>query len=296
MPPESVRISDARAHQVDERHVVERIQQQDIGLAAQQTVYRLPHVRIAMHRVGDLYVAPPRQAEQRGADVFEAIAEALAPVRGDHNQLLRGDRVESTAPRATPPMPARRARRAPHRCPELPVTKMRSPATPSAASRLGGQRGGGEVQGGEARGHHPVHLFRKRLRQIAGAQSGLDVSHGNVLVEGRQRARQRGGGIALHQDHVGPFGRQDGLQLREDARGGLRQRLSRLHHVQVVIRRHLERRQHLVQHAAMLRRHAGLHRKLAGPLPHVQQHRAEFDRFRARAEDEKHICMGHHTK
>jgi hypothetical protein len=76
----------------------------------------------------------------------------------------------------------------------------------------------------------------------------------------------------------------------------LRQRLSRLHHVQIVVRRHLKRGQHLVEHATMLRGDTGLDRKLAGALPHVQQHRTQLDRFRARAENEKHVGMAHHTK
>ena len=69
-----------------------------------------------------------------------------------------------------------------------------------------------------------------------------------------------------------------------------------LHHVQVEIGRHLEGLQHLVQHAAMLRGDADLDRELAGALPHVEQHRAELDGFRARAEDEQHFCLTHHTK
>jgi hypothetical protein len=46
----------------------------------------------------------------------------------------------------------------------------------------------------------------------------------------------------------------------------------------------------------MLRRYAGLHRKPVSALSHMQQYGAKFDRFRTRAEDEKHICMGHHNK
>ena len=58
----------------------------------------------------------------------------------------------------------------------------------------------------------------------------------------------------------------------------------------------MKRGQHLVQHAAMLRGHAGLDGKLGDTLPHVQQHRTELDSFRARAENEEYAGVGHHTK
>ena len=99
---------------------------------------------------------------------------------------------------------------------------------------------------------HAVHLFGKRLRKVAGAQSGFHMAHRHVLVEGRQRAGERGGGIALHEQHVRLLGLDYRLERRQDARGDLGERLPGLHQVQVVIGRDFEGGQHLIEHGAVL--------------------------------------------
>ena len=63
-------------------------------------------------------------------------------------------------------------------------------------------------------------------------------------------------------------------------------RLRRLHQVQVMIGRHLERPQHLVEHGAVLRRHAQFDLEIRSLPAEVQQHRAEFDGFGPGAQDE----------
>ena len=60
----------------------------------------------------------------------------------------------------------------------------------------------------------------------------------------------------------GALGRQHRLERRQDARRGLRQGLRRSHQIQIVIRLHLEDRQHLIQHGAMLGGDADLHLEL----------------------------------
>ena len=145
--------------------------------------------------------------------------------------------------------------------PELPVTEMRR-AVDAFGQQIAFRRlGGREVQGSEAGGDHAIHLFGKRLREVAGTQPGFHMSHRYVLVESRQRAGERGGGIALHQQHVRPLGMDHRLQGCQDACRDLRQRLPGLHQVQVVIRRHREGGQYLIQHRAMLRGDRDAHLK-----------------------------------
>ena len=129
--------------------------------------------------------------------------------------------------------------------------------------------GGREVQGGEAGGDHAVHLFGKWLRKVAGAQAGFHMAHRNVLVEGRQGAGKRGGGIALHEQHGRLLGLDHRLEGCQDARGDLRECLPWLHQVEVVIRRDFEGGQYLVEHGAVLRGHADTHLKVR-VLPQVQ--------------------------
>ena len=114
------------------------------------------------------------------------------------------------------------------------------------------------------------------------------MPHRHVLVECRQGSGERGGGVALHQQHLRLFGLDHRFEGYQDARRDLRQRLPGLHQVQVVIRRHIECRQHLIQHRAMLRRHTDAHLKPRA-LPQVQQHRAELDGFGPRAEDKEDL-------
>ena len=118
-------------------------------------------------------------------------------------------------------------------------------------------------------GHHAVHFFGEWLREVAGAQSSFYMAHWHVLVEGRHGAGERGGGIALHEQHVRLSGFNYRLEGCQDARRDLRECLPGLHQVQVVVRRHIEGGQYLVQHRAVLRGHADTHLKVR-VLPQVQ--------------------------
>ena len=167
--------------------------------------------------------------------------------------------------------------------------------TPSAARRRRRQRRWGEMQGRQARGHHPVHLFREGF--AAGRRCAARPPHAPPGCPGRRRPARR---PACWWCRPAPAPdrrptRPAPAPVGEDARRGLGQGLPRPHHVQVVLRLHLKGRQHLVEHAAMLPRHAGLNRELLRPAAHVEQHRTEFDRFRTRAEDEEHTSWAHLT-
>ena len=156
-----------------------------------------------------------------------------------------------------------------------------------------GIRSRGEVQRAQAGGEDAVELFRKGLRQVTGAQASFHVAHGNPAVKGRQRATKRGGGVALHQHDVRPFGGEHLFDGRQNPRGQLRQRLAWLHQVQVVVRLDAESVQHLVQHLPVLRGDAAFHLEIARPLAQMEQDGAEFDGFRPGTEYQEnfgHFC------
>jgi hypothetical protein len=176
--------------------------------------------------------------------------------------------------------------------PVLPVTRMRSGGYVVAAEILRGAFGGREMQRAQTGGEDAIELFREWLAHVAGAQAGFHVAYGNARIERGQGAAKSGGGVALHQDDVGPFGGEHALERRQNARRRLRQRLSRLHQVEIVVGRDAEDLQYLIEHLAMLRGDAAFHLEFGRTGAQMEQHRAELDGFRPRAEDQKYL--GHH--
>jgi len=273
------------AHEVDKRHIVEGRDQEDIGALAQDALHRLPHVGVRMHGVDDLHVGARCQIGQRVGDFLEPFAETLPAVRGGDDQLAL--RIE------LPPVAAL----------EAPVLQPVANVQHGVDAGVSGDRdtvlayafgaeiargalGGCEVQRGEPRREQPVHFLRERLVDIESSQPRLDVPHGDALVERRQGAAERGGRVALHQDHIRLLGVQNRFHAREDARRRLKQRLAGEHDVEIIIGVDVEGGQHLVQHLAMLAgdAHPGVE-LLRMPL-HVKDDGRKIDGFRPCAEDE----------
>src|SRR5271170_1104827 len=71
-----------------------------------------------------------------------------------------------------------------------------------------------------------VLFFWKGIVEIERAQPGFYVSDGNPLVEGGKRGAQGGGGVALYDDEVLSFARQQGPKGRHHPREHLVRRLS----------------------------------------------------------------------
>ena len=63
--------------------------------------------------------------------------------------------------------------------------------------------GGAEVQVSDGADHPAVHLLREGGVLVIGAQAGLHVAHGHLVVEGGQGAGEGGGGVTVDQDQVG---------------------------------------------------------------------------------------------
>ena len=120
------------------------------------------------------------------------------------------------------------------------------------------------------------------------------MPHRHPGVERGQRAAESGRRIALHQHQAGALRFEHGFERRHHPRRQLRQALARRHAVQVVIGTDAEHAEHLVEQAAVLRRHARPHFPpgiVGGEMP---DHRTELDGFGARAENEQNF--GHRQR
>src|SRR5262249_30321418 len=153
-----------------------------------------------------------------------------------------------------------------------------------------------EVDGGQSRGDNAIHFFREGLREIAGAEAGLDVADGDALVKSGERATERRSGVALDDHEGGSFLAEDGLELRQNVRRGLRERLAGLHAIEIVLGRDAKRGEHLIEHAAMLRGNAGARDEFAALL-RVEECWREFDGFGPGAENEEQLAwVAHHPR
>ena len=90
--------------------------------------------------------------------------------------------------------------------PVLPVTHTLR-VMPSLGQVIGGLLSRREMQRGQARGEDSIQFLGKGLAQIAGAQSGFDVGHGNAAIKGGQRAAESRRRVALDDGQIG-LGRQ----------------------------------------------------------------------------------------
>lgn len=134
-----------------------------------------------------------------------------------------------------------------------------------------------------------VELLRPGAVDVVRAQAGLDVAHGYLQVEARERRGEAGRGVDVHEHDVGPLVLEDGLELKQNVARHVEQRLTRPHDRQVVIGSHAEDAQHLVEHLAVLAGHG--HDGLELILARLQlvDERAHLDCLRAGTEDEHYL-------
>lgn len=136
-----------------------------------------------------------------------------------------------------------------------------------------------------------VELLGPRAVDVVRAQASLHMPHGNLQVEARERGGEAGRGVAVDQDHVGPLVLEDGLELEQNIACDIEQRLARLHDRKVVIGRHVEDAQHLVEHLAVLTRHGHDGLKLTRTRLQLVDERAHLDCLRAGAEDKHYLLQ-----
>lgn len=131
-----------------------------------------------------------------------------------------------------------------------------------------------------------VELLRPGAVDVVRTQAGLDMPHGDLQVEARERSGEAGRGIAVDQDDVGFLVLEDGLELEQYVARHVEQRLAGLHDRQVVVGRHVEDAQHLVEHLAVLACHGNDGLELLLARLQLVDERAHLDCLRAGAEDE----------
>ena len=136
-----------------------------------------------------------------------------------------------------------------------------------------------------------VELLGPRAVDVVRAQAGLNVPHGDLQVEARERRGETGRGIAVHEDNVGSLVLENRLELEQHVARHVEQRLARLHDRQVMVGRHAKNAQHLVEHLAVLARygHDGL--ELIATCLELVDERAHLDCLRAGAEDEHYLLQ-----
>ena len=240
-----------------------------------------------MDRIDRLYVAALCQPCQRRADVGDAFAEVLAPVRGHHRISELGSSHGQSGPASLPASNSRWTCRTAS-IPVLPVTaiegsgmssRRRLPAAHSVAARC---RPDNRVV------RQPVHLLRKGLADVARPQACLHVGYGEFPHKKRPGRRRTCVVVPLDHHHIRRFGLEDGLQASDDARGGLEQALARRHDVQVVIRADVERSEHLVER---LRCWAVTATRVqnSSAATQVPNDRAQLDRLGPRSKDKQDL-------
>ena len=112
--------------------------------------------------------------------------------------------------------------------------------------------GGTEVQVGQGAHHLPIHLLGEGGPLVIGAQTGLHMAHGDLVIESGQGPGEGGGGVPVDQDQVGLGLLQHALHAQQAFGGDGGQGLPGLHDIQVIVGLELENIQHRVQHLPVL--------------------------------------------
>lgn len=136
-----------------------------------------------------------------------------------------------------------------------------------------------------------VELLRPGAVDVVRAQARLDMPHGDLQVEARERSGEAGRGVPVDQDDIGALALEDGLELEQHVARHVEQGLARLHDRKVVVGRHVEDAQHLVEHLAVLARHGHDGLELIRPRLQLVNERAHLDGLRAGAEDKHYLLQ-----
>ena len=143
-----------------------------------------------------------------------------------------------------------------------------------------------EIVGGDATSDLPVHLLRPGAVDVVRPETGLDMAHGNLLVEGGEGGGGASCRVTMDQDDIRLAFLEHVAHAGEHAGSYVVQVLPVLHDIQVKIRLHIEDAQHLVQHLPMLPSHAHNRLELLRILLELLHQRAHLDGLRAGSENE----------
>lgn len=153
------------------------------------------------------------------------------------------------------------------------------------------RRRGGEVVLAHDVDRLAVELLRPGAVDVVRAQARLDMPHGDLQVEARERRGEASRGVPVDQDDVGSLVLENRSELEQHVARHVEQRLARLHDRQVVVGCHVEDAQDLVQHLAVLAGHSHDGLELIHPRLELVDKRAHLDCLRTGAEDEHYFLQ-----
>ena len=281
-------------HQIDELQVLEGLDEEEVAILgevfAEHLVNGLAHVGVEVHRIDEVHVGVfLAEVFHRCDHRDEAFAEVLATVAGYQDEFASvvktGDVVASGLENVDLLIGQ-----------SLVALELIDHHVEGINDGVAGDEDlalrllveevllakgrGGEVVGGDAAGDLAVHLLGPGAVDVVGAEAGLHVAHGNLLVERSEGSGGGGGGVAVDQHHIGLAGLEHVAHTGEHAGGDIVQVLPLLHNIEVEVGLHLEDAQHLVQHLAVLPRHAHNRLKLLRILLELLHQRAHLNRLR----------------
>ena len=278
----------ARGHEVVEVEHLERIDDVQAIEAIELLVRRLADERVHMDGVDRLGVGVLLHHAADGAEhAVHGLAQVLAAMGRDEDEAgaLRPLELGMGVPLA-------------HGGAQGVDAGVACDPDPGLGLALGKQVLFAGLRGGEVVLAHDVdglavELLRPGAVDVVRAQARLDVAHGDLQVEAGKRRGEAGRGVTMDKDDVGPLVLEDGPELEQHVARHVEQRLARLHDRQVVVGRHTENAQHLVEHLTMLAGHG--HDSLELTLARLQlvDERTHLDGLRASAEDEHYLILRH---
>lgn len=278
----------ARRHEVVEVEHLERVDDVEPVEAVQLLVRRLADERVHVDGVDSLGVRMLLHHAADGAEhAVHGLAQVLAAVRRDEDEAGALRPLELGVGVALAHSGAQGV--------DAGVSGDPDPGLGLALAEqvlLAGLRGGEVVLAHDV-DRLAVELLGPGAVDVVRAQARLDVAHGDLQVEARERRGEAGRGVAVDQDDVGPLVLEDGLELEQHVASHVEQRLARLHDRQVVVGSHVEDAQHLVEHLAVLARHGHDGLELIRARLQLVDERAHLDCLRTGAEDEHYLISGH---
>ena len=225
----------ARGHEVVEVENLERVDDVEPVEAVQLLVRRLADERVHVDGVDRLGVGVLLHHSADGAEhAVHGLAQVLAAVRRDEDEAgaLRPLELGVGVPLAHGGAQGVDARVAGD--PDLGF------GLDLAEQVLPARLRGGEVVLGHDVDSLAVELLGPGAVDVVRAQARLDMPHGDLKVEARERCGEAGRGVAVDQDHVGSLVLEDGFELDQHVARHVEQRLARLHDRQVVVGSHVE--------------------------------------------------------
>ena len=275
------------SHEVVEVNDLQRVDDAQAVEAVQFLVRRLPHLRVHVYGVDGLGVRPLLHDPADGAEhAVHGLAQVLPAVRRDEDE-------------AGPLRPVERGVRValPHRVAEGVDAGVARDEDSPCGLRLIEEVPPRGVRGREVPPTDDVHrlaveLLRPRAIEIAGTETSLHMTNGNLQIERCERRREGRGGVAVYEHDVGALLLEGGLNPEQHVGRDVEERLAGPHDGEVVVWDHAEHGEHLVEHLAVLPGDADDRLELLGPRLELERQRAHLDGLWAGAEDE-HDLLAH---